>query len=298
MKLGPLFAAALIVAALLLRRPRLAGHTQIIATGVAAILVAWGSGTLQPPNLETAAEGLGATLGGLTYVVVGSLAFLETGVGIGLIAPGEAAVIIGGVTAGQGHTDLPVLIAIVWACALGGDLTSYVLGRRLGRGFLVRHGQTFRLTPARLGQVELFLARHGGKTIIVGRFIGVVRTLAPFVAGSSRMPARRFVPAATVASGAWSATFCILGYVSWQSLDEAIRLAKQGTFAFGALIAAVIAAVALHRTLRSRERRERVRAQVRDLPAALAAAWPRIPFGRRPATRGERGEEPSGSPRK
>ena len=70
-------------------------------------------------------------------------------------------------------------------------------------------------------QVERFLERHGRKTIVVGRFIGPVRALAPFVAGSSRMPAARFVPATFVAAGIWSATFSVLGYLFWHSFAQA-----------------------------------------------------------------------------
>ena len=129
------------------------------------------------------------------------MAFLETGAGIGLIAPGELAVILGGVAAGQGEIELVPLIALVWVCAVAGDMLSYVLGRRLGRGFLLAHGRHIRLTPERLEQVERYFARHGGKTILFGRFIGWIRALAPFIAGASRMPARRFVPATIAAAG-------------------------------------------------------------------------------------------------
>jgi undecaprenyl-diphosphatase len=222
-------------------------------------LLGWGSGLIHLPDLETIARDIGATLGAYTYAVVGLMALLETGAGIGLIAPGELAVVIGGITAGQGHTNLPVLIAIVWACALAGDLTSYVLGRRLGRNFLLRHGHLVKLTPARLGQVERFLARHGGKTIIVGRFIGLVRALAPFVAGSSRMPARRFIPATFLAAGIWSAAFSVLGYVFWESFDEAATIAREGTLALVALVAVILGLILAYRTLGTPEGRDQLR---------------------------------------
>jgi undecaprenyl-diphosphatase len=218
--------------------------------GVAA-LAAWGAGVVHLPNLESIAQDLGATLGSYTYAVVGLMALLETGAGIGLVAPGELAVLVGGVTAGQGHTNLPLLIGVVWACAFTGDLISYFLGRRLGRAFLLRHGHLVSLTPARFGQVERFLARHGGKTIIVGRFIGLVRALAPFVAGSSRMPARRFIPATFVAAGIWSATFSVLGYVFWQSFDQAAAIAKGGTLALVVLVGAGVGVLVVHRLLRA-----------------------------------------------
>jgi membrane protein DedA with SNARE-associated domain len=220
------------------------------------------------PSLETVASNIGATLGLYTYAVVGVMALLETGAGIGLVAPGELFVVIGGVTAGQGHTNLLALIGIVWACALAGDLISYFLGRRLGRGFLLKHGHLVKLTPDRLAQVETFLSSHGGKTIIVGRFIGLVRSVAPFVAGSSRMPARRFVPATLVASGLWSAAFSLLGYVFWQSFGQAAELAREGTLALAGVVLAIVVALVLRR------RRRRRRTQMGVTPHSHGASHP------------------------
>ena len=129
------------------------------------------------------------------------LAFLETGAFIGLVAPGETTVIVGGLVAGQGEISLLVLIAIVWTCAVLGDLTSYALGRRLGREFMVRHGARVKITEERLEQVEAFFERRGGTTILIGRFIGLVRAIAPFIAGASRMPLRKFLPYDVLGAG-------------------------------------------------------------------------------------------------
>jgi undecaprenyl-diphosphatase len=205
-----------------------------------------------PPDLEHVVRQLGSTLGPWTYALVGVMAFLETGAGIGLIAPGELAVILGGVAAGQGEVELVPLIALVWMCALVGDSVSYLLGRRLGRGFLLEHGHRVKLTPARLEQVERYFARHGGKTILFGRFIGWVRALAPFIAGASRMPARRFLPATMAAAGLWAVACTLLGYVFWNSFDHAIDLARQGSFAIAGAIA--LAAAGMYVVNRRRRR--------------------------------------------
>ena len=101
--------------------------------------------------------------------------------------PGETVVILGGAVAGQGETSIVLTIGIVWVCAAAGDSVSFLLGRRLGRGFVMRHGPRVRITHERFARVEDYFSRHGGKTILVGRFIGLVRALAPFVAGSSGM---------------------------------------------------------------------------------------------------------------
>ncbi len=277
MKPGVLLAAAAVVSALVVRWRRLPWRVRSLGIVAVPVLAVWGSGFIHPPDLETLARDVGATLGSYTYVLVGVLALVETGAGLGLVAPGELAVVVGGVTAGQGHTELVPLIVIVWACALSGDLISYYLGRRLGRDFLLRHGHLIRLTPARLAQVETFMARHGGKTIVVGRFIGLVRALAPFVAGSSRMPARRFVPATFVAAGLWAAAFSLLGYVSWQSVDEAAAIAKQGTLALVAAIVLAVGLLVLYRRVRERRRDPNPRAGA-DLSVITrtSAAAPRI----------------------
>ncbi len=206
------------------------------------------------PDIEGGLRHAGSTLGPYTYALVGSLAFLETGAGVGLIAPGELAVILGGVAAGQGEIELVPLIALVWVCAVAGDALSFVLGRRLGRGFIVAHGHHVKLTPARLEQVERYFARHGGKTIVLGRFVGAVRALAPFIAGASGMSARRFLPATIAAAGLWAVACSLLGYAFSNSLDEAVAIARNGSLAIGALVAlAVAAAVVFKRLRRHRE---------------------------------------------
>ena len=88
------------------------------------------------------------------------------------------------------------------ACA--GDVTSFFLGRRLGREFLMKHGPRFGFSHDRLHQVEDFFSRHGGKTIFLGRFVGFVRAFAPFIAGSSGMRFRQFFPYSVLGCGIWT----------------------------------------------------------------------------------------------
>ncbi len=93
---------------------------------------------------------------------------------------------------------------------------------------MLKHGPRVRITHERFEQVEGYFAKHGGKTILVGRFIGLVRALAPFVAGSSGMQYRAFVPYSVLGTGLWAATFSLLGYAFSQSLDEAAEIAGTG----------------------------------------------------------------------
>ena len=141
--------------------------------------------------------------------------------------------IAGGVIAGQGEIDLLPLIGLVWVCAVLGDTTSFFIGRGLGRRFLERHGPRVKITHERLEQVEGYFDRHGGKTILIGRFIGLVRALAPFIAGASGLPYRRFLPFSIVGTGLWATAFCVLGYVFWRSFDKVAHVAGQAVFGFG-----------------------------------------------------------------
>lgn len=255
--------AGLTFVVLAARWSRLSKRTRVIGAGLAVTFAIYGSGAVHVPDLETAARDIGATLGPYTYLLVGLLAYLETASGLGLVAPGELAVIVGGVSAGQGQIGIELLIAIVWACAFAGDVTSFVVGRSLGRGFLVKHGGALRLTPDRVAQVEKFVVRHGGKTMLVGRFIGLVRALAPFIAGASGMRPRQFIPYAFLAAGIWATAFSVLGYVFWQSFDQAVAIAKQGTIALVAVLAVIGALITVYRFLRVAENRVRARAWLR-----------------------------------
>ena len=240
MTVGPFIAAAGLALLLVLRRRHL--EPTLLVGGLIAVigLCVYGSGVVELPDLEQLLLDLGETLGRWTYLLVGGMAFLETGAFIGLLAPGETAMILGGVVAGQGQIEIITLIAIVWAAAVAGDCASYYLGQRLGRDFLVRHGPRFQITNDRLEKVEGFFERHGGKAIFLGRFVGIVRAIAPFLAGSGRMPFRRFLPFDVLGAGLWSTTFILLGYVFWHSLDRVLSVAKAGAFGLGLVISVIV----------------------------------------------------------
>ncbi len=216
-------------------------------------------------------------LGKWTYLVVGVLAFLETGAFVGLIAPGETFVILAGAVAGQGTTNIILTVAIVWFSAWAGDTTSFFIGRRLGRDFVLKHGPRVKITKERFESVEGYFDRHGGKTILVGRFIGLVRALAPFIAGSSGMQYRAFVPYSVLGTGLWAATFSLLGYAFSQSLDKAGEIAGTGALIFGSLVAIIVGSVVISRYLREPENRAKLRARIESTPG-LRRLVPQIRF--------------------
>lgn len=215
------------------------GRVLIGAIAVACLLV--GVGVITLPSIESIVEEIGSRLGKWTYLLVGVNAFLETGAFLGFIAPGETMVLFGGVLAGEGTIDLVPLIAIVWICAYLGDISAYMIGRRYGRDFLLRHGERVKIGEPQVQFVEQFFVRHGHATVILGRWVGVVRPLVPFLAGSSRLPAMRFLAVDFVAAGLWSAGLCILGAAFWRNFDELTNLVGQALFVLGTII--VVSAV-------------------------------------------------------
>src|SRR3712207_7614258 len=123
---------SLVGLAVVLLRKRVGWELKLVGIAAFAVLVAYGAGAFDLPNIEKELDEAGDTLGAWTYPIVGGLAFLETGAFIGLVAPGETAVIAGGVIAGQDNVEIFVLLPLVWLCCIGGDCVSFWLGRKLG----------------------------------------------------------------------------------------------------------------------------------------------------------------------
>lgn len=221
-------------------------------------------------ELQQLLEDVSNTLGSWTYLLVGVFAFAETGAFVGLVVPGETVMLLGGAVAGQGAIDIYLLIAIAWFAAWAGDTTSFFLGRRLGREFVMRHGPRFGIGHERFEKVEDYFSRHGGKTIFIGRFVSLVRAFAPFIAGSSGMRYRAFVPYSVLGTGLWATAHILIGYFFSRSIDTAAKYAGRGAFILATFIVIVVGAALLVRRLRVEENR---RAAVRWMEAHVATRW-------------------------
>ena len=208
------------------------------------------TGTVQLPDLEHALTELSETLGTWTYALVGGLAFLETGAFVGLIAPGETAIVLGGVVAAQGEINLVAVLLIAWVAAALGDIASFVLGARLGRRFIHRHGPRLGMTAPRVDRVEQFYARHGAKAILVGRFVGIIRAVSPFLAGSSGLRFRAFLPWSLLGTLVWASAFTLVGYAFSESFSQAAGALTHGALAL-AVLAAIVLIVRAHRQSRA-----------------------------------------------
>jgi undecaprenyl-diphosphatase len=265
------------------RRKNVTRERFAISLLAAAALAVYASGLLSNlPDAKKLIEDLANALGSGTYALVAVMAFLETGAFVGLIAPGEFTVIVGGVIAGQGTIEIIPLLGLVWLSCVLGDSASFFVGRRLGRQFLERHGPRVKITPKRLELVDEYFAKHGGKTILIGRFIGVVRAVAPFIAGASGLRYRSFLPYSVIGTGLWGTFYTLLGYLFYRSFDKVAATAGKATLVFAALVLSVVAIVTAYRRLRVPENRERLknwldrqgrRPLLRPLAAAARPLW-------------------------
>ncbi len=156
-------------------------------------------------------------LGDWTYVVIAATIFCETGLVVTPFLPGESLLMTSGAVAGTGILDIAILAPTLFAAAFCGDLCNYSIGRAIGHRLLKKPRRY--LKPEHVAKAHEFYERHGGLAIVLGRFMPVVRTLAPFVAGMARMEIHRLMFFAAVASALWVAIFLGAGYwfgtVAW-----------------------------------------------------------------------------------
>jgi membrane protein DedA with SNARE-associated domain/membrane-associated phospholipid phosphatase len=239
----------------------------LVAVGVGYYLLSRQLGHLDLQNLL---EDVSTTLGAWTYLLVGLFAFAETGAFVGLVVPGETVMLLGGAVAGQGAIEIYLLIAIAWFSAWLGDTTSFFLGRRLGREFVIKQGPRVGITNQRFEKVEDYFSRHGGKTIFIGRFISLVRAFAPFIAGSSGMSYRAFVPYSILGTGLWASAHILVGYFFSRSIETAGKYAAKGAFLLATLIVVVAGVVFLTKHFRVAENRQ---AAARWIDEHAATRW-------------------------
>jgi len=197
------------------------------------------------------------------YVIVGTAMLLENSVGAGVIVPGETIVIIGGVYAGLGDLWLPAVAAVAIVGAALGDNVGYWIGRRYGRGFLERHGRRLFVTPERLEATERFYQRHGGKTVFLGRFIPVVRSVGFIVAGVSHMPWRRFFAWDLLGATIWAIGHTVIGYALGESYERLERYATPfGLALLAILLLLILGSKFLPTRRKMREEFEQIEAEV------------------------------------
>lgn len=209
--------------------------------------------------------------GAPAYAIVGLLAFLEAAVFVGLVLPGETALVLGGVLASQARLNLPVLLAVAVAAAIAGDSVGYEVGRRGGPA----------LKASRLGRMvgderwsrgEAFLERRGGPAVMLGRWVGLLRALVPAIAGMAGMPYRRFLAYNAAGGTVWAVVVVLLGYAAGSSFRHVqAYLGRASMLLLAVLVAGALVALAARYLAHHREKALAAARRLRATPPVRAA---------------------------
>jgi membrane-associated protein len=196
---------------------------------------------------------LGEQVGGWLYLVAAGLAFAEAAILVGMVLPGETALLVAGYFCHEGVLDVRIMLPLAVAAAVGGDSVGYAFGRRFGPP----------LRASRLGgwvgehrwdRVDGFLHRHGGKAVLLGRLTALLRALVPSMSGMARMRYRTFLIWNAAGGVLWAGACVWLGYAFAASLHTVERYATWAPLPLVVLVAVALVGNDIRR--KRRERRE------------------------------------------
>lgn len=184
-------------------------------------------------------------------------ALLETAAFAGLAVPGETAVVLGGVVAFQGRIPLPAMCAAASVGAVVGDSLGFYFGRRLGTKVL--GGRLGRMVGKERVESTMRRIKSGGiRAVILGRFVGVLRAVMPFAAGSSGMSYARFMVASVVGGTAWGVGFTLAGYLAGNSWERVEKYVGRASTVLAVVLVTVAVLVLAARA--AAKRQDRIRA--------------------------------------
>lgn len=169
-----------------------------------------------PDAWKTALERPEVTLA--AFVTVNLIVFTETGLLFGFFLPGDSLLVTAGVAGAVAGWPIHWLVLTLWGAAILGDSCGYLIGRTAGPR-LFRKEKSLLFRKDYLLAAQDFYVRHGGKTIVLAKFVPFIRTFAPVVAGAGRMPYRRFLAFSVAGAVAWITSMVMLGYTLHLWLD-------------------------------------------------------------------------------
>ena len=202
---------------------------------------------------ESVLTRVGDTVGAWLYVIAGGLAFAEAAILVGMVLPGETALLVAGVFCQRGVLNLGVMITVAIVCAILGDSVGFEFGRAFGPA-LRRSRLGHRVGENRWHRADAFLQRHGGKAIFVGRLTAVLRALTPSMAGMSGMHYGTFLAWNAAGGILWGAGCVLLGYAFSTALSTVGQYLTWGPLAILGLVVMIL--VGRHIWKRRRERAE------------------------------------------
>jgi len=156
------------------------------------------------------------------YAVLVAIVFTETGLFVGFFLPGDSLLITAGLVAAAGGLDIWWINALLIVAAVTGDSVGYAIGWRLGPRLFTRP-KSLLFNPRHVERTREFYARHGAKTIVIARFVPIIRTFAPVVAGVGQMEYRRFVFYNVAGGVGWVTTMTWAGYLLGRMIPNVSR---------------------------------------------------------------------------
>lgn len=154
---------------------------------------------------------------GLFFII-----FAETGLAIGFFLPGDSLLVVAGLFAAAGKLDLMVMMISLFVAAVLGDTVGYFTGRKMGRALFTKPKSRF-FNPKHIKKAHAFYEKHGGKTIVLARFVPIVRTFAPIVAGAAEMTYRNFIFYNIFGGLLWVASMLLAGYFLGGLVEQFVR---------------------------------------------------------------------------
>ncbi len=231
-----------------------------------------------PAHLPGVLHSLEPTLDRFGYLAL-ALVFLED---FGVPVPGETVLIIAAVYAGTGRLNVWLVALIGFCAAILGDNVGFAIGHFGGRPLAERFGKYVFLTPERLDKTATFFDRHGGKVIVIARFVEGLRQANGIIAGITGMHWRKFVPFNMLGAALWVGVWVSIGYFSGSHIDSIYRAATRYELFFGIAVGLVILAWVVHRVWKIR--RERMARASEPSPPPSEPATPDAPAEERHPT--------------
>jgi membrane protein DedA with SNARE-associated domain len=186
------------------------------------------------------------------YLAVGGFVLLED---FGVPTPGETILIAAAVYAGAGKLSIVVVVLIAWVAAVLGDNIGYAIGAFGGRRLVVRYGRYVLITEERLDKAGSFFERHGGKVVVVARFIEGLRQVNGIVAGTSAMTWRRFLVFNALGAALWVGTWSAVGYFAGNHITVIYEQVTRYSLYLAIGIAVVLVVLIARAVIRRRRRR-------------------------------------------
>jgi len=190
-------------------------------------------------HLDDNIASLTSYFGAYSYIPLFAIIFCETGLVVTPFLPGDSLLFALGAFATNGSLNLPLMMILLTVAAIVGDSVNYWIGSLLGPR-IFRGERIWLLNKKHLDRTHEFFERYGGKTIILARFVPIVRTFAPFVAGMGRMTYRRFMAYNVIGGVIWINIFLIAGYLfgQWKPVKDNFEFVV-----FGIIIISVLPAI-------------------------------------------------------